>query len=193
LFFAISRNDLTATSVVVWGAQLEAGSFATSYIPTIASTVTRSSDVASVNTLSPWFNATEGTLFAEAAPLITNSGAARGVFGLSSGSYSNSMSLYMNGFGALSGGYIVNGGSDQADLTLAYNNKTALAYKLNDVNMGSGGVVATTDTSATIPTINQVQLGDIYGGTSFKLNGHLRRIAVYPRRLTNAELQALTA
>lgn len=184
----------TGTSgVYLWGAQLEAGAFATSYIPTVSSSVTRSADVASVNTLSPWFNATEGTLYGEAVPLITNTGASRGIFGMSGGTSSNSISLYINSSGALSGGYIANGGAAQADFTPTYSNKTALAYKLNDVNMGAGGTVGTTDTSATIPTISQVQLGDIYGGTSFKLNGWLRRIAYYPRRLTNAELQALTA
>lgn len=181
------------SGVYLWGAQLEAGAFATSYIPTVASTVTRSADAVSVSATSPWFNAVEGTLYAEAAPLIANTGASRGIFGLSGGTSSNSISLYINSSGSLSGGYIVNGGAAQADFTPTYSNKTALAYKANDVNMGAGGAIGTTDTSATIPTISQVQLGDIYGGTSFKLNGWLRRIAYYPRRLTNAELQALTA
>jgi hypothetical protein len=63
----VSIRDSVATTgdgtsgAYVWGAQLEAGAFATSYIPTTTTSLTRSADEAAVNTLSPWFNAAEWT------------------------------------------------------------------------------------------------------------------------------------
>lgn len=70
-FFITCRGDSSAASVnftgdgtsgiYIWCTQLEAGAFPTSYIPTEASQVTRATDVASVNTLSPWYNPASGT------------------------------------------------------------------------------------------------------------------------------------
>ena len=59
------RRPLATT--LFWGAQLEAGSFATSYIPTVASQVTRAADQASIvaPNFAPWYNQSEGTLVAE--------------------------------------------------------------------------------------------------------------------------------
>jgi hypothetical protein len=50
-------------SIYAWGAQLEAGSFATSYIPTVASQVTRAADNASMlgDNFATWYNQTQGT------------------------------------------------------------------------------------------------------------------------------------
>ena len=50
----------------VWGAQLEAGSVATSYIPTVASTVTRNADVISLSSVSGLIGQSEGTIYVEA-------------------------------------------------------------------------------------------------------------------------------
>ena len=47
--------------ISVWGAQLEVGSFATSYIPTVGSVVTRSADTFSLPLPAAWFVATQGT------------------------------------------------------------------------------------------------------------------------------------
>jgi hypothetical protein len=57
-------NGLT-TNLYVYGAQLEAGSYATSYCPTLAAAVTRGADAASKTGISSLIGQTEGTLFAE--------------------------------------------------------------------------------------------------------------------------------
>lgn len=181
-------------TVLVWGIQHEAGSFATSYIPTIASTVTRSADVASVNTLSPWFNATEGTVFTEAANL--------------KGQYphlasfetdtNNAMWIYAQESGSARVGNldIINGGSVQVSVSTSSSSsatvKLATVYKVNDFAVCLNGGTIVTDTSGTVPPSNALQIGTRLA-SNFWANGYIRRIAYYPRRLTNAELQALTA
>lgn len=182
----------------LWGAQLEAGSFATSYIPTLASSVTRSADVASVNTLSPWYNATEGTLFAEfvlngvvgkyARAVAFSDGTNGDTIEIRSWEPTSSMSFT-----------VVDGSANQCDITTSapvantiY--KYAGAYKVNDFAASKNGGTVGTDTSGTIPTVDRLIIGRSGASDAgTELNGWMRRIAYYPRRLTNAELQSLTA
>lgn len=177
----------------LWGAQLEAGSFATSYIPTVASTVTRSADVASVNTVSPWYNSSESTLFAE-FDISGPSGAFGGyVAQLAVTALSNNgILIYNNSVGLGTSAYIdasgvslgVNTANVPAKIALAYNGSSNGAVR----NGGSVSSVGTTVSGAA----TRLSLGSEYGG-NYVMNGHLRQIAYYPRRLTNAEIQALTS
>ena len=78
--FVVRMDNDPSAQIVLGGIQVEAGSFPTSYIPTVASQVTRAADVASVNTLSPWYNASKGTFEVSARgivgqPLLTAGGA----------------------------------------------------------------------------------------------------------------------
>ena len=179
-------------NVYAWGAQLEAGAFATSYIPTVASTVTRSADVASVNTLSPWFNATEGTLFAETSR-FTIAGLGRS-FQLDDGTSNERIYIHTGSSGGL---VVVDGGVEQAGITsgsVLANQiaRVAGVYKLDDFAISANGAAVSTDIVGTLPTVTNARIGRNESG-SVVFNGHIRRIAYYPRRLQNAELQALTA
>lgn len=193
-FGQIAYNGDGASGVLIWGSQMENGSFSTSYIPTLASTVTRSADVASVNTLSPWFNATEGTLFTDAD--LIGSASLGMIAELGDGGYNNRIGTFGDQFAASA--FIVDtGGVRQATLlpgSFTFNTpfRVAATYKVNDFAASQNGATAVTDTSGTIPTVTTLFLGYQGGGGGF-LNGHIRRLAYYPRRLTNAELQALTA
>jgi hypothetical protein len=185
-------NDNTA-DLLVWGAQLEAGSFATSYIPTVASQVTRSVDVASVNTLSPWYNATEGTLYVEALPFeITSS--TKYFSNFSDGTGSNFIGVFKSTSSA--GGIVQTSGVSQGSMFAGSINTTtaskmAIAYKTNDSAFAANTALAT-DSSVALPTVNQLLLGGLLSGASYA-NCTIRRITYYPRRLSNAELQAITA
>jgi len=67
-----------------------------------------------------------------------------------------------------------------------------LAYKLNNGNGALNGTIGTLDTSVTIPTVTQAQIGGLTS-TLLPLNGHVRKLAYYSRRLSDAELQGITA
>ena len=193
----VSTSVTSGTSFYTWGAQLEAGAFATSYIPTVASQVTRSADAASVNTLSPWYNATEGTIYAE----VDRNQAAE------STKYPYSYSLYSTSVNRIDG-YQNRTFNERVDVISASVNvatftgtivganavlKTATAYQLNNMAASFNSSTPTTDTSAAVPSAASVLYIGTYSTTGFELNGHLRRITYYPRRLSNAELQAITA
>ena len=200
---AFSTNDITLffssgvaidITLRIGLPQLEQGAFATSVIPTTTAAVTRSADVASVNTLTPWFNATEGTLYAESFLTRQSATAGTNVFYIWNTSTSE-IKLYYRGSGT-TGATVVDATVNQADLTptgvLTANTvaKLSLAYKANDFAASGNGGAAVTDATGTVPAgMSQVLLG----GPNGVLNGYIRRITYYPRRLSNAELQTITA
>ena len=172
------------------------GAFATSYIPTSASQVTRAADVASVNTLSPWYNSVAGTLYAEYDAYAPLSGAAFGVAVLNDGTASNRAYLFLGGGTAAPSFVVTSAGAAQANIgnsAISANTtaKTAGAYAVNDFAIATNAGTVATDASGALPVgLSKLDLGGFLSGTF--LNGHLRRITYYPRRLTNAELQTLT-
>ncbi len=182
------------SSVFLWGAQLEAGAFPTSYIPTTTTALTRSADVASVNTLSPWFNASSGTLFSEYVNATTATGS---LFAFDDGTANNRIIQYTD-LGTTPSGRVVTGGVNQVGLgagVIPVNTvgKFAFAYATNDFAVSVNGAPVGTDTSGTVPTgMTTARLGVNVSATA-ALNGYLRRIVYYPRRLSNAELQSITS
>jgi hypothetical protein len=186
------------SGIYIWGAQLEVGAFPTSYIPTTTTSLTRSADVARVTTLSPWFNASEGTIYAESLVLsITN----QRIASFNDGSVGNRIIISRGtGSGGNVNGNVSAGGSPQVSaltfgtsIPAATITKAAFAYKLDDFAGSVNGGAAVADTSGTIPTVNILALGSGEALGTNSLNGYLRRITYYNTRLPNAQLQALTA
>jgi hypothetical protein len=187
--------------VYIWGAQLEAGAFATSYIPTTTAQVTRSADSASMtgSNFSSWYRADEGTVYSEASYLSASGQNYIGTFN-NAGSLSNLIGFGRHAAGSSTTGYdcfVVANGANQsfasvAGLTAANTfYKTISAFKTNDfANVANGGT-AGVDSLGLIPVVSQLIIG-AYGNAAGVLNGTLKKLAYYPRRLTNAELQGLT-
>jgi hypothetical protein len=184
------------SGVYLWGAQLEAGSFATSYIPVGATTAgaTRNPDVASVGTNQFPYSATEGTLVFSGS-IIGSLGAATVDFVQLSNGVSNSVAIDIGVF-SLGSIFQVLNSTTQASLSLGSMSvgsavKIAGAYKADDfAGVLSNGTVQT-DVSGTVPTgITTMGIGYRLGGVY--MNGHVRQITYIPRRLSNAELQART-
>ena len=182
--------------IFLWGAQLEAGAFPTSYIPTTTTALTRSADVASVNTLSPWYNATEGTIYVEGSSFQNTSGPS-GVITFDDGTGNNRIQVRRAGNTAENNTTVIVGGVGQANPTSGLNTwalnstaKNAFAYAVNDFALVVNAATPVTDTSGTLPTVTRMVIG--HGSTIQHLNGYLRRVVFYPRRLANADLQAIT-
>lgn len=182
---------LTVTGTVQY-AQLEAGSFATSFIPTDATAggLTRNADVASMTgtNFSDWFNASEGTFVCWADN--TSSGY-RTTFIADDGTSTNKMFVQTNinanaqqWASRVSGSYVVT----LANQTWSGNGKVAACYKLNDYYYSTNGAASTGDTSATVPTVNRLVFGA--EAAANYLNGHVQKFMYFPQRLTNAEIQA---
>lgn len=196
---AIFPDPVAGTgSVYAWNAQVEPGAFATSAIPTVASQITRAADVASVNTLSPWFNSVAGTVFVEADIMGIGATANARMLALTDGTTNNRNPLIYSGPTYAAAAQYRTGGVDQAVLTTPASTitptvtfKIATAYATNDFVAVANGATPITDTLGTVSTVTIMGLGSD-PASSEKLNGHLRRITYYPRRMTNAELQTLT-
>lgn len=193
-------NDWTGNNwdgLYIWGAQVEAGSFATRYIKTEAAQVTRSADAASMTgaNFSSWYRADEGTVYCEGfiSPDVDGS-VGNYYFALSDGTISNMMHIAdINGTRS----QIITSGVTQFDQTIGAEPtagvKAALAYKNNDCVSCVNSSVGSVDTSVFLPSVNQLKIGvrgDFANGTS--ANGTIKKLAYYPARLTNAALQALT-
>lgn len=196
LTFTPTAGTLTLTvSGTVTNAQLEAGAFATSYIPTTGASVTRGADAAVLTPLSKInFSQTAGTFFAQ-YDANNDATSNRAPFAASDGTNSNRIHTFTAqalSFNVLSGNTFhgISGNYPISDFT---NQRVALAYQANDLQGAYFGNVTTVDTSATIPTVNRIYIGAAATGAAGQLNGHVKRLWYTPRRLTSTELQALTA
>jgi hypothetical protein len=186
----------TGTSLWLFGAQLEAGAFATSYIPTVASQVTRSADIASMTgtNFSSWYNQSAGTFVFEgdSGSLISYPYAVLA----SDGSFDNRFGIYRSLSSVA--GLVVSSGATQMDISASsvvanVPFKVAVSAQANNGNLSLNGGIGTNDTSITMPTVNRLSLASGPSGGADQLNGHIRSIAYYNTRLSNTQLQTLTA
>jgi hypothetical protein len=182
-------------SIFAWGFQLEQAPYATSYIPTLGTSVTRVADAASKTGISSLIGQTEGTLFAEidlknfdasadqiVMQLFQNSNNRIGLAMFRSGS-TNSLQLFQ----------LFSGSIEVNINTLASSGivKIAGAYKQNDYVLYINGQQIGVDTSASVPTTSDFQLGAGASGVAPLGNG-INQALLFKTRLTNAQLAELT-
>ena len=183
---------LTVTGTVEY-ANDELGSFATSWIPTTGATATRAADIASMTgaNFSSWYRQDEGTFVVAYSGNLSLRAAV-----VTDGTSSNAMGLSITTSTAQLEGYVGNTFQGSGTVSgifasgVAY--KQAGAYRLNDVVCVLNGELGVVDTAYAIPPVNRLALGNSRLGSQY-LNGHIARLAYFPSRLSNAELQALTA
>ena len=189
----ISRNTGTGSDVyAIYGHQIEAGSYATSYIPNHGESggVTRAADSCSVTGASDVIGQTEGTMFVEAQ--VTKNGR---LFLI--GATGNFIELITTSGGVINA--FVYNGSTQADIngSTTFDTgdtiKVAFAYKANDFALYVNGTANGTDTSGAVPSsMAQIIVNDYLSAGYNSANGY-KQLALFNERLSNAELAALTA
>ena len=193
-----SIDSVTALDIEIFGFQLEAGAFATSYIPTTTTALTRNADVATMTgtNFSDWFNASEGTIKADF--ITTYPAGTQRVYHIDNGTTSTRFRCYTLSDTSLQTEVTV-GGVNQAvmanTVTSTVNTlvKTAMAYKVNDFKASSNASALNTDTSGTVPTgINEAYLGHGGPGTTTRLNGWLQQFYFYSQALTGSETISIT-
>jgi hypothetical protein len=184
-------SNLPATviggSAYIWGAQLEAGSVATSYIPTTTGTVTRNADVISVTGVAGLIGQTEGTIYAEVD--VRNFSNSSRIIGISDGT-SNNRIIFIFTTSSRFRILVSVGGNPQVDLIgssqVAGIFKLAAAYKENDYAFYINGSQVGTDTSALVPACSQVILGKTESSSNtFHFNDRIRAASIYQTRLPN--------
>jgi hypothetical protein len=194
VYLAEGNNDITYTGngtsgVYIWGAQLEEGSYATSYIPTSGSAVTRVAESTSQTVPDGVIGQTEGVLYCEVdvkSGYDTNNLMAT----LSDGT--SSKQIYINRSNGNLEFFISNSLIYLAPSVLSNGiHKLALAYKQDDFAVAIDGVIAHTDNSGNVPTCNKINVGSHYNG-NLPFNDRINDVKLYDTRLSNAELQALT-
>jgi hypothetical protein len=179
--------------------QLEQGAFATSYIPTTTAAATRAADSAVVTPISSFYNQSEGTLFAEFSRPQTTNVANFLYFG---GASPNFLAIENNATAPSTLNRFLVESSAGAQANIAFTPISANtiykftgAYAPNSFQAAQNGTLGTEDTAGSLPSVSQMSIGagQFVSGSLFKiLNGHIRKIAYWPRRLSNSLLQQLT-
>jgi hypothetical protein len=186
-----------AYSIFAWGAQLEAGSSATSYIPTVASTVTRNADVISKTGIADLIGQTEGTIFSDINLTFLNSSLNRSIVNLFVNDANTSDLIRFRVSGANFGYDIRNSGVIQSNiLSPVYTigrYKLAIIYKNNYAAFFINGVKIGEDLSVSIPIgLNVIRLGTFNAGAAENLTDSINSTIIYKTALTDEECIALT-
>ncbi len=196
---AVSNSDNTTSfsgdgtsGIYIYGAQLEQGSYPTSYIPTNGSAVTRSAETATGSGDAATFNDSEGVLMAEISR--QDDDVSTTALSINNGALANSVNIYYYStnvlyFDIFSGGATVSG-----DINIdTYNsNKIALKYKSGDISLYVNGFELITKTNAiSLSGLNELDFN--FGAGNQPFYGNTKQIQYYDSVLTDSELETLTS
>ena len=171
--------------VYIWGAQVEQGSVATSYIPTSGGDVnarTRQADdlVIDGSNFTDFYNATEGTVYVEYEPKVSST--TNTLLEISNGTNDERIfSLAYSSYHV----YPIDGGVSQGvidlgDIQLNTLNRLSFSYKANNIIGSLNGGSVNSPTTSTIPTVDRLTLGNQALSPNRLLNGHIKRLIYWP-------------
>ena len=185
-------------TIFIYGAQLEEGAYATSYIPTTSAAVTRLADAASKTGISSLIGQTEGTLFVDFVysgkfGSITN---ASMPVSIDDASGTDEAYIFIQGGTNIASGQFVVGSAFTCNitglaLTIGTRYKMAFAYKQNDFAFYINGALQGVDTSGNIAPFSNLRVGNYLGGNY--IQDTIDTVALYTTRLSNSELASLTS
>ena len=186
-------NIQQSVDVLIWGAQLEQQSYATSYIPTQGAASTRLQDIATNSGNASLINSEEGVLYAEISAFSTSGSA--GLISLSDATISNRVTIELDGAN-IKVRFIV-GGSSIGIFNYATNitdiSKIAAKFSENDFALWVNGTERVAITSGSIfstNTLSELSFDRGDGGEDFY--GNVKNVIVYPKALADVQLQDLT-
>ena len=179
------------SGVYLWGAQLEAGAFPTSYIPTAGASATRGADAALVSGMSI---ANLHTIYGEVEHVAPSGAAQR--YAVSDNGTASERTFLGRSTGGLVQGFVTAGGSTTTSSAVSGavtgTVKGAVSVGASSFICSRSGLIASAVSSS--PPTGETRLGignNTDGG--FPLNGYVRKIIIYPYAMTDAQLQAATA
>ena len=189
------NSAVTSADIIIWGFQVEQQSYATSYIPTSGSTVTRNQDVCTNGGSLASINSTEGVFYAEIAALADDG--TNKAISINNGGLSDYLFFRYRSNNQFQIIFRANNSNVVNEVhTLSNNldfNKIAFSYKLNEFKLFINGLqIGSTITSGAVfgTTINSLDF-DEFNGTN-KFYGKTKALAVWKEALSDSELQSLT-
>ena len=190
-------TGVSGSTIYFWGAQLETGSVATSYIPTTTGSVTRNADVISVSgAVSGSIGQTEGTIYAEVD--VRNITAVKNIISTDDGNSLNRVSLFIDPSPNRITAVISSGGTGtfvSGSITTGVH-KIAVSYSSSDVQVFLNGGFLASGVPTLFPSVtrNNLSIGGriVSGAYGAFLNDRIRAAALYTTRLTNDQLASLT-
>ena len=198
--FGLIPDSSAATNYIyAWGAQVETGPIATSYIPTTTASVTRVKDDITLGSASSLIGQTEGSLYLEVDWRLTT-GTTQLLLSANDGTGNNRVLIYKNSSPDELRMYA------EADVDIKTNQgvsstsfsgiqKIAFAYKTDDFELYQNGSSVSSDTSgslAALATLTDIDLGQL-NDASLQANMWIRAVALYKTRLTDDQLADLTS
>ena len=195
----IFAGDGSTINLYVFGAQVEASTYPTSYIPTTSASATRVADACFKTGISSLIGQTEGVVFVDLV-MKNNISSVNRVVSITESSWISGGSIRIDIQSGNIAVDIVNGvvtiGNISVNTPFAQNTryKIAIAYKTNDCALYMNGTQLGTNTSiGTMPTCSEFYLNELGGGFGGPWQPtEFNQAILFPTRLTNAELASLT-
>jgi len=196
-------NGDGSSGLYVYGAQMELGSFQTSYIPTNESEGIRGADNASMvgDNFSDWYNQSEGTFYANSttnvSPNLFSGSIQPAILYATDGTSNNRIGMFYGPVNSIYTRIVSNGvqyGPSESIIGSINTTKSIISYKTGTNGGGASinGSVVKLSTPNLLPAVNKLVIG-IQATSNFGvLNGTISQLTYYPTRLTNAQLQNLT-
>jgi hypothetical protein len=190
------RGESFVGTLAVWGAQLEEAAYATSYIPTLAASVTRGADAASKTGISSLIGQTQGTLFAE---LTANRTGIAQNFEIGDGTANNRVDVRLTALNLfqlviVQGGVVVYNQTSTTTFAQGQSIKIAAAYKSGVVTelFVNGVSVASATAGAISGSLNSLYFLTNAGGGLDAINSPVSQLLIFKTRLSNNALASLT-